>query len=111
MALAAAGFILSTVEAAENVRDAHRLHAFTRAVGQFVDLLAMLPDCPAGDFTEADIGRILTAAEAVIDRIEERAGEEAGSPKAEVELVSWVYAIRSRLEQIDIWRRHGVRQA
>jgi hypothetical protein len=106
MALTPAGFILSAVEAAENVRDANRLHALTRAVGQFVDLLAMLPDYPASDFVEADIARLSTLADAVIARIEERAGEEAGSPKAALELVSSVYEIRSRLEQIDIWRRH-----
>ncbi len=106
MALTSAGFILSAVEAAENVRDANRLHALTRAVGQFVDLLATLPDYPAADFVEADIGRISTAADAVIARIEEKAGEEAGSPKAALELVSAVYAIRSRLEQIDTWWRH-----
>jgi hypothetical protein len=110
MALTSAGFILSAVEAAENVRDANRLHALTRAVGQFVDLLATLPDYPAADFAEADIARISTVADAVIARIEERAGEEAASPKAALELVSSVYAIRSRLEQIDIWRQHYARQ-
>ena len=106
MALTSAGFIARVDEAAHVVRGAHRPHAFARAVWSFVELLATVPDFPATDFGDEDIARIRMVAEEVIEQIEERANDDAGSPKAAQDLVSAVYAIRSRLEQIDIWRRH-----
>jgi hypothetical protein len=106
MALTAAGFIATAVEAAEAVSGAHRRHAFEQAVRHFEQLLATVPDHAAGDFADADIEHIRTLAEAVIELVEQRASEEEDRPKTAQELVGAVYAIRSRLEQIDIWRRH-----
>lgn len=106
MALTSAGFIAKAVEAADTIRGARRLPAFERAVHDFVALLASVPDYPAAAFGEADVARIGTVAEDVIAQVEERAALEADSPKAELTLVNAVYEIRSRLEQIDIWRRH-----
>ena len=102
----AAGFIAAAIEAAEAVSDAQHRHAFEQAVRHFEDLLATVPDHAAGDFTDADIVHIRTLAEAVIEIVEQRATEEEDRPKTAQQLVSAVYAIRSRLEQIDIWTRH-----
>ena len=106
MASGPAEFTLRTIEAADTIRAARRRHAFAHAVADFVDLLATLPDHPAADFPDAELGRVRMLAEDVILQIEARAAGEAGQSAAAVELVSLVYAIRSRLEQIDIWRRH-----
>ena len=106
MAPTAAGFIATAVEAAEAVSGAQRRHAFEQAVRHFEALLATVPDYAAGDFADADIVHIRTLAEAVIELVEQRASEEEDRPKTAQQLVSAVYAIRSRLEEIDIWRRH-----
>jgi hypothetical protein len=106
MELTAAGFIARAVEAAEAVTGAQRRRALTQAVRHFEDLLATVPDYGAGDFTDADIAHIRTLSEAVIELVEQRATEEEDAPKTALALVSAVYAIRSRLEEIDIWARH-----
>lgn len=109
MAQTSAGFVARAVEAADALRACQRRHAFERAAWNFVELLAIVPDYPAGDFADADIARIRMLAEDVIAQIEERAAEDEDSSKTAVQLVSTVYAIRNRLEQIDIWRRHFAR--
>jgi hypothetical protein len=100
------GFIVSAIEAVEVIREAHRDRAMAHAVDRFVQLLGALPDYPAAEFVEADLGRVRMLADAAIDRIE-RAAEGAGSPGTQLALVSAVYAIRKRLEDIDAWWRHA----
>jgi len=106
MAHTSAGFISRAVEAADAIRGAHRRHAFEHAVRHFEELLATVPDYPAGDFVDADVARIQMLAEDVIELVEQRANEEEDTPTTALVLVNAVYGIRSRLEQIDIWRRH-----
>jgi len=109
MALTSAGFISRVVDAADGVRGAHRPQAFGRAVWGFAELLGTVPDYPASDFSDEDVARLGMLAEEVIDQIEERARDDGGSPKAAQDLVSAVYSIRSRLEQIELWKRHFAR--
>ena len=93
--------------AVDALRGAHRRHAFEHASWDFVELLAQLPDYPADAFTDSDVARIRLLAEDVVLRIEERVAEDEESTRITMQLVLAVYAIRSRLEQIELWRRHA----
>ncbi len=104
---AAEPFVAKMLAAVDALRAAHRRHAFEHASWDFVELLAQVPDYPADAFTDSDVARIRLLAEDAVLRIEERVAEDEESTRITMQLVLAVYAIRSRLEQIEIWRRHA----
>jgi hypothetical protein len=104
---AADTFVAKLIVAVDALRGAHRRHAFEHASWDFVELLAQLPDYPAGAFTDSEVARIRLLAEDAVLRIEERVAGDEESTRITMQLVLAVYAIRSRLEQIEIWWRHA----
>jgi len=91
--------------AAFSVRDARHLRSFRRAVADFVDLLATVPDERAGALTADGVRALQTLGEDVIDRIEERVADIDKASDAQ-ELVAAVYEIRRLLEQATMWQQH-----
>ena len=69
-------------------------------------LLASVPDFPAGTFSEAEVARLASLSDDVIERIETRVASEGDSAADQQRLVEAVYVIRRALEEIDHWRRH-----
>ena len=101
-----ADIIAKAVELSETIGEANHRHALQHAVRDFMDLLTVVPDYPATEFSSDEIGTLRTLAEGVIARIEQRVSTHDDSATAQLELVGAVYEIRKRLEQIDQWRRH-----
>lgn len=93
-------------ELSETIGKTDHGHALRHAVRDFVDLLTVVPDYPATEFSTDEIGALRARAEEVIARIEQRVSTTDDSATAQLELVGAVYEIRKRLEQIDQWRRH-----
>jgi hypothetical protein len=81
---------------------------FDHAVGKFVGLLRLAPDCAPGELAAADIARLRELAEGVIQSIERRLESEHDRQSTQLNLAEGVYAIRAALEQIEIWRRHNI---
>ena len=90
---------------ADAIVTARHAHAFDKAVDRFIDLLARVPDSPAGSLSDEAVQTLLASSEQVIARIEQRVADE-GSMAEQKRLVRSVYEIRRRLEEIDRWRRH-----
>ena len=65
-----------------------------------------MPDAQAGSLSEDDVKALMASSEEVIARIEERVAGDDDSPAEQQRLVKRIYEIRARLEEIDRWRRH-----
>lgn len=79
-----------------------------RAVAQFTRFLATMPDYGPTEITKADIDRVCGLAENVIQLIERRIDTRHDRPSVQRDLADDVYRIRSKLEEIDLWRRHYI---
>ena len=98
--------IASAVEFSDTIRTTTHAHAFDKAVARFIDILARVPDAPAGSLSEVGVKTLLDSSEQVIARIEERVAGDDDSPAGQQRLVKRIYEIRARLEEVDRWRRH-----
>ena len=81
-------------------------HAFTKAVGRFVQVLATVPDYPPETFSDDAVSRLLSLSEQVIEQIEQRINTGKDGAAVQQDIVGAVYEIRRVLENIDRWRRH-----
>ena len=77
-----------------------------RSVVRFTRLLATVPDYGPTEVTKADIDRVCGLAESVIEAIERRLDTRHDQPSVQRDLAAAVYRIRSKLEEVDLWRRH-----
>jgi len=91
--------------AAFSVRDAGPLRRFRRAVEDFVNVLAAVPDEGAGALSVDGVQALQTLGEDVIDRIEERVADIDKASDAQT-LVAAIYEIRRLLEEATLWRQH-----
>lgn len=98
--------VTQAVELSGAIRETSRRRAFEKAVREFVQLLATVPDHAAGEISSEQIEVLGTLAESIIDRIEERISVDDDPASVQLELAGAVYEIRRRLENIDQWRRH-----
>lgn len=86
------------------------LHAWTirgllSAAFTFKVFLAHIPD-EGQAVTKADVDRVASITEQVIEHLERRIDGRRDSPEAKLELATLVYRIRARLEQAVQWSRH-----
>lgn len=94
--------LAAAVDAAEPAR------AFERAVVQFTRFLATMPDYGPTEISKADIDRVCGLAENIIQSIERRLDTRHDRPAVQRDLADAIYRIRSKLEEIDLWRRHYI---
>lgn len=99
----------NAIEAVTHLRDARDLRTFEHAADEFLHVLGRVPNAAADEISDAQIGRLQTLAEEVIDTIEERACRSADGPAAARALISRVYEVRRLLEEVNRWERHVAR--
>jgi hypothetical protein len=77
-------------------------HAFANAVGQFVRVLATVPDCRPIELSSDAVSLLKTVSGGAIERIEQRVSTKDESSSGQVELVNAACDIRRELEEIDL---------
>ena len=98
--------VAKAAELADIVLATEPSHAFAKAVGNFVQALATVPDYPSATFSDDAVARLLSLSEQVIEQIEQRINTEKDGAPVQQDIVGAVYEIRRVLENIDRWRRH-----
>ena len=79
---------------------------FTDKLGHIVGVLGTIPDWPSGRLTPAEMERLRTLADDVVDTIERRIDSAQDSEDVQQRLAGTVYEVRKRMEAAEIWFRH-----
>jgi len=98
--------VAKAAEIADIILTTEPSHAFAKAVGRFVQVLATVPDHPPETVSDDTVSRLLSLSEQVIEQIEQRINTEKDGAAVQQDIVGAVYEIRRVLENIDRWRRH-----
>jgi hypothetical protein len=80
--------------------------AFLHNLGLIVGALGAIPDSPPHEFTVEAMKRLRELVEETVEAIEQRIDSGGDRNKVQQELAATVYAVRRRMEAVEIWVRH-----
>ena len=84
--------------------------AFTHKLGQIVGALGTIPDAPPKAFTSEDLVRLRELAEETIEAVERRIDSSGDDSTVQQRLAGTVYEIRKRMEAVEVWFRHYMKE-